>query len=59
MKYGELVKILKKNGCKLLRDGGNHEIWITPNGRKIPVPRHAKEIAKGTALSILKSVGVE
>ena len=30
MKKGELIKILKKSGCYLKREGTRHEIWVSP-----------------------------
>ena len=60
MKRGELVKILKSNGCWLLRNGGNHEIWYSDKEQiKFQVPRHYKEIPTGTVHSILKDAGLK
>ena len=30
MKRSELLKILKKNGCKLIGHGGNHDLYYSP-----------------------------
>ena len=58
MKTSELIKLLKASGCRVLRNGSNHDIWLAPNGNKIMVPRHpSKEVPTGTAKSILKRVG--
>lgn len=60
MKAGELTKLLKKNGCYLLRHGSNHDIWLSPTTNKqFAVPRHKDEIKTGTAKSILKDAGIE
>ena len=60
MKLSELLKLLKSNGNELYRHGTNHDIWINPEtGKQFPVPRHAKEIAAGTANSILKDAGLK
>lgn len=41
MKRSALVKHLESNGCRLLREGGNHAIFINPkNGRQTAVGRH-------------------
>jgi len=41
MKRKEFVRQLKKDGCLLLRSGGNHDIYFNPKtGLKQPVPRH-------------------
>ena len=29
MKTNELLKLLKKNGCSLIRHGSNHDIWYS------------------------------
>ncbi|MDD3369267.1 MAG: hypothetical protein PHP50_10355 [Lachnospiraceae bacterium] len=29
MKTSELEKILKENSCELIRNGSNHDIWIS------------------------------
>lgn len=61
MKISEPLKILKKHGCIFVRSGGNHDVWYSPKSQqKIILPRHgAKEVATGTAKSILKKAGIE
>lgn len=61
MTYGELKRQLKKSGCWLLREGGNHEIWFSPiTNKQFPVGRHnTEEIPRGTLLSIKKSAGLQ
>ena len=60
MKRSELIKILKMNGCKFLRSGGNHEIWINEVGKKFPVARHdAKDIPTQTVNKIFKQAGIK
>nr|DAM81717.1 MAG TPA: hypothetical protein [Caudoviricetes sp.]DAS14629.1 MAG TPA: hypothetical protein [Caudoviricetes sp.] len=60
MKLSELLKILKKNDCYLVRHGDNHDIWYSPkSGKKFSVPRHAKEIKTGTKESIFKDAGLK
>ena len=55
MRTAELLKILKRHGVFLLREGGRHSLYYSPlTGKKIPVSRHAREIPAGTALRILK-----
>ena len=49
MKTNELLKILKKGGCKPFRDAkGSHQIWHNPTtGEKCVVPIHpSKEVGK-------------
>lgn len=61
MKYSELKKILKSNGCRIDHSGGRHEIWYSPiTGKTFPVGRHQSEdVAKGTLKAILKQAGIE
>jgi len=58
MKRSELVKQLTKQGCRLLRHGSRHDIYINPaTGRKQPVPRHS-EIDDALARHIEKHLGL-
>lgn len=60
MKTSELLKLLKKNGCKLIRNGKRHDIYLNPTtGQEFAVPRHKAEIPTGTANSILKDAGLK
>ena len=61
LKYNELKKLLKKNGCFLERQGKNHEIWFSPKtGCFFTVGRHGtEEVAAGTLKSIKKDAGIE
>lgn len=62
MKYSELEKKLKKEGCydtgKQMR---GHPLWYSPiTGKKFKMSNHkSQEIAKGTLKSISKESGVE
>lgn len=61
MTYGELKRLLKKNGCTMYSEGKNHERWINPKtGAIFPVGRHnAQEVKNGTYHAILKQAGLE
>jgi predicted RNA binding protein YcfA (HicA-like mRNA interferase family) len=60
MKRSELLRLFNKNNIILLEHGKRHDIYYSPiTGKKIPVPRHAKEIAEGTLKSIKKDAGLE
>ncbi|WP_315579147.1 type II toxin-antitoxin system HicA family toxin [Hoylesella oralis] len=57
MKKHELEKRLKDAGCVLSRHGSRHDKWVNPlTGATEFVPRHAGEVANGTALKILKKL---
>lgn len=59
MKNSELLKILNKNGCCLVRHGKCHDIWsILITNKQFPVPKHKDEIKSGTLKSILEDAGI-
>lgn len=59
MKTKELLKVLKKHGCYLYRNGKKHDIWYSPaTDRQFPIPRHKKEVPTGTLISILDDAGI-
>lgn len=59
MKRGELLKLLKKYGICFVSHGGSHDMYFSPITKKyFMIPRHAKEIATGTARKILKDAGI-
>lgn len=60
-KVSEKKRQLKKAGCYMLREGGNHEIWYSPiTGKQFAVPRHdAQELKKGTEKNIDKAAGLK
>ena len=54
MKRRALLRKLQREGCVLLRSGGNHDIFLNPkSGKKQPVPRHS-EIDEHLARHILR-----
>ena len=60
MKTQELIKILRKNGCYIKRNGSKHDIWYSKvTGREFTVPRHKTEIPIGTLNNILKTAGLK
>lgn len=60
MKTQELLKLLKKNKCHILRNGSRHDIWYSEvTGKQFAVPRHKVEIPNGTLNNILKDAGLK
>lgn len=61
MTTAELLKLLKKNGCTFIRNGGRHDIYFSPiTGKQFPVGRHNKEeVPHGTLQNILKCAGLK
>jgi len=56
MKRKDLISILKKIGCELVRHGGKHD-WYKNGmtGVQQPIPRH-NEINENLAKSIIKKL---
>lgn len=52
MKRRDLIRLLKRNGWFLLRNGTNHDIYAK-DGKMEPIPRHA-EINELLAKSIIQ-----
>ena len=61
MKYSELEKILRKNGCYPVMEGHRHRMWYSPKtGARFTVGRHKTEdVRPGTLKSILKAAGID
>jgi mRNA interferase HicA len=58
MKRRDLLKHLRQQGCKFVREGEDHSIWENPlTNRRTSVPRH-KEILNYTAERICKQLGI-
>ena len=57
----EVVRMLKKAGCKFEKQGTNHEWWVNPKtGERFQVPRHwSQEVDTKTLHSIKKSAGIK
>lgn len=61
MKFSELVRLLEKNGFRLLKEKGSIRYYCKPGCNNIiRVDYHgSKEIPKGTCLVILKAAGIK
>lgn len=56
MKRLDLLRHLEAHGCKLLREGGSHTVYINPAARKAStIPRH-REINEILARKICKDL---
>ena len=54
----KLTKFLVKNGFQLDHATGSHFIYFNPQTkRRVTIPKHAKDLPKGTIISILKESG--
>jgi predicted RNA binding protein YcfA (HicA-like mRNA interferase family) len=61
LKFNELIRLLEKNGFKLIKEKGSIRYYKKENHDKlIRVDYHgSKEIPKGTCHSILKAAGLK
>jgi predicted RNA binding protein YcfA (HicA-like mRNA interferase family) len=58
MKRHALIRHLESHGCYLLREGGNHSIYVNPaNDQTSAVPRH-RDINDFLARKICRDLGV-
>jgi mRNA interferase HicA len=58
MKRKDLVRHLKMHGCRLLREGRGHSVWVNPaNDQQSSVPRH-REINDYTARAICRQLAI-
>jgi mRNA interferase HicA len=58
VKRHERLDHLRRQGCRLEREGSRHSIFINPgNGAKAPVPRHS-EIDNRLAVKICRQLAV-
>jgi len=56
MKRKALLKLLRKQGCFLKREGGSHSLWCNPlTGHIEAIPRHS-EISDRLAKKICKAL---
>jgi predicted RNA binding protein YcfA (HicA-like mRNA interferase family) len=51
-------KLQEMVGLERVREGGNHAIWKTTDGRIVEIPRHARDLGRGLLRSILRQAGL-
>jgi predicted RNA binding protein YcfA (HicA-like mRNA interferase family) len=61
VKFSELVKLLEKNGFKIMKEKGSIRYYGKPGWDKlIRIDYHgAKEVPTGTCHSVLKAAGIK
>jgi predicted RNA binding protein YcfA (HicA-like mRNA interferase family) len=58
MKRVDLIKHLEGLGCRFVREGGGHTVYLNPaNGQSSTIPRH-REINDFLARKICRDLGV-
>ena len=63
MTWAEVVRILKRKGCKFRRHDKRHDVYYNPKLDGEPeaeIPRHKSQEAKnGTVMEIFKKLGIK
>ena len=63
MTWSEVVRVLKKHGCKFKCYDKKHDVYYNPNIEGKPeaeIPRHwTQEARKGTVEDIFKTLGIK
>ena len=54
-----IKKLEELAGLKFKRAGANHDIYQTPDGKNVPIPRHAKNLNRKVLRNILKQCGLQ
>jgi predicted RNA binding protein YcfA (HicA-like mRNA interferase family) len=58
VKRRDLIQLLEQQGCKFLREGANHTVYLNPSSKKTStIPRH-KEVDDFLAKKICKDLGI-
>jgi len=58
VKRVDLVRHLERHGCRLLREGGSHSVYLNPVTRRVStVPRH-REINEFLARKICRALEI-
>lgn len=58
MKRADLIRHIERHGCVLLREGGNHSVYINRATRKVStVPRH-REVNEFLARKICRDLEI-
>jgi predicted RNA binding protein YcfA (HicA-like mRNA interferase family) len=57
--HKKLLKVLEKSGFQIDHTTGSHFIFYNKmNKKRVTIPFHRKELAKGTLMSILREAGI-
>ena len=55
----EMVKFLKENGFREIRQTGSHLTLRNKENISVQIPMHSKDLKKGTEQKILKDAGLK
>jgi len=57
LKPRQAVEVLERAGFKFVRQKGSHRIYVK-GGVGVTIPRHNKDLKKGTLRAIIKGTGL-
>lgn len=58
MKRVDLIRHIESHGCRLLREGGSHSVYVNPMARRTStVPRH-REVDEFLARKICRDLDI-
>jgi len=58
MKRRDLIRHIERMGCELLREGGNHSVYVNRHEKNVTsIPRH-REIDENLSRKICKDLGI-
>lgn len=55
----EAERLIIEHGGSFVRHGGNHDFWVTADGRPVVVPRHPRDLTPGVERSIKRALGIK
>ncbi len=56
--YRAAVRLIARNGGRLVRHGASHDVFVTRDGTQIIVPRHPGDLSRGVERDIKKKLGL-
>ena len=59
LRPAQVIKALQRAGFSVVRETGKHAILHRPGlPRPLPIPRHNRDLKRGTLLAIIKEAGL-
>jgi len=57
-KTRKAISLMRRKGCRMLRQTGDHQIWEAPNGKKIIIDVSRKHLHPKTEKDIMEALGL-
>jgi predicted RNA binding protein YcfA (HicA-like mRNA interferase family) len=58
VKRVDLIRHLEAHGCRLLREGGNHSVYMNPGGQKVSTVSRHREVKEFLARKICRDLDI-